>query len=372
MNTVIEKNATILGMELGEAFKQSAQAADGHTFVRASYERLKQEKIFSALVPDELGGLGWSHHDMCLFLNQLAQGCSSTALALSMHQHLVSANVWKYRKGQGAEALLKKIANEQLVLVSTGAGDWLSSTGEMKRVEGGYVVTARKHFASGSPAGNLLVTSARFTENDKTEVLHFGIPFSSKGVQVEDNWRAMGMRGTGSVSVTLTEVFVPEASVSLRRAAGEFHPFWNVVLTVAMPLIMSVYVGIAEKAAALALQHAGKKQDAHTPFLLGEMFNALTTARVMWHSMMGITNNFDFQPVNENGNEILMRKTTVAAACIETVTKASELMGGQSYLEQTGMERLYRDVLASNFHPLPEKEQHLFTGNYYLGNTLFG
>jgi hypothetical protein len=42
-----------------------------------------------------------------------------------MHQHLIAATVWKYRRGQGGEAMLTKVAENQLVLVSTGAGDWL-------------------------------------------------------------------------------------------------------------------------------------------------------------------------------------------------------------------------------------------------------
>jgi acyl-CoA dehydrogenase len=59
----------------------------------------------------------------------------------------------------------------------------------------------------------------------------------------------MGMRGTGSHTVVLEDVFVPEASVALRRPCGEYHPVWNVILTVAMPLICAAYVGLAEGAA---------------------------------------------------------------------------------------------------------------------------
>jgi hypothetical protein len=39
-------------------------------------------------------------------LRTLAQYCGSTALALSMHQHLLAANIWKYKKSQGGEEVL--------------------------------------------------------------------------------------------------------------------------------------------------------------------------------------------------------------------------------------------------------------------------
>jgi hypothetical protein len=71
-------------------------------------------------------------------LRELAQFCPSTALALSMHQHLLAAAVWRHLHGQPAEALLRKIAEAELVLVSTGAGDWLESNGKAERIDGGY------------------------------------------------------------------------------------------------------------------------------------------------------------------------------------------------------------------------------------------
>src|SRR5690349_224007 len=126
METVSTMNWKSVATDLAEELGKNATHHDrNHSFVFENYERLKSEKIFSAIIPAELGGEGWTHSEMCLFLKELAQGCSSTALALSMHQHLVAANVWKYKRGLGSEELLKKISANQLVLVSTGAGDWL-------------------------------------------------------------------------------------------------------------------------------------------------------------------------------------------------------------------------------------------------------
>ena len=64
------------------------------------------------------------------------------------------------------------------------------------------------------------------------------------------------MRATGSHTIILDNVFVPDDAVALRRPCGRFHPAWNVILTVAMPLIMSVYAGVAEAAAAIGRDQA--------------------------------------------------------------------------------------------------------------------
>src|SRR4029077_17690239 len=79
----------------------------------------------------------------------LATYCSSTALACSMDQHLVAAQIWNHLDGRPAKAMLESVAKNGLVLVSTGANDRLESNGIAEKVEGGFKITAKKPFASG-------------------------------------------------------------------------------------------------------------------------------------------------------------------------------------------------------------------------------
>jgi alkylation response protein AidB-like acyl-CoA dehydrogenase len=43
------------------------------------------------------------------------------------------------------------------------------------------------------------------------------------------------------------------------------------------------------------------------------------------------------------------------------------VVGGQGFYEGFGLERLFRDVQAAKYHPLPEKEQQQSLGEYILG-----
>ncbi len=329
---------------------------------------LKQEKIYSALVPESFGGRAWGFRDMCTFVSQLAGYHPSTALACSMHQHIVAANRYNHLQGRPGQALLEKVAANEWVLVSTGANDWLASGGSLERVDGGYLLNGVKHFASGSPGGDVLVTSAPFEDPAQGwQVFHFPVSLHAEGVTVLDNWASMGMRGSGSNSVKLENILVPDATIAVRRPRGDFHLMWCVVLPVALPLIMSVYVGTARKAAARARERCKSSQDSVTPYLLGEMENALTTAEIVLESMISIVGEFEFTADMETVNEIVKRKTIVAAACKLTAEKAVEVCGGPGYLRDNGIESLLRDVMASHFHPLQEKRQHLFTGSLAMG-----
>ena len=359
--------------ELGSDFERRAGEHDSDgSFVSENYAALKERGFFGAAIPEELGGSGVSHATMCDLLRTMAQYCSSTALAQSMHQHLLAASIWKYRHGQGAAEMLKGVAAKQVILISTGARDWLESSGEMIRCDGGFRVKAMKSFASQSTIGDVLVTSAPYNSPEHGwRVLHFAVPMKSEGVCVLNDWHTLGMRGTGSHTVRLEGVFIPESSVTLRRPRGEFHPIFNVVVTVALPLIMSVYVGIAQKAAREAISFAKRQRHPkpHLPEAIGGMLNQLVSAEVNLKDMIHIANDLDFQPENQTGQDVLCRKTNVANACINVVTQAMGIVGGQGFYRSFGLERLFRDVQAAKYHPLPEPDQQRFLGEYVIGKS---
>lgn len=357
-----------LGPRLAE---QAGELDAADRFPAEEYEALREHKVFSALVPEAYGGGGASHREMCEFLRQLAHCCPSTALALSMHQHLVAAAVANDMAGRPGRALLEKVAGSETILVSTGANDWLESNGRAEKVEGGYRVSAVKPFASGSPKGQVLVTSAAFDDpEDGPSVLHFPIPLSTEGVTLMDDWETLGMRATGSQTIRLENVFVPDAAIVLKRPRGDFHPAFAVIVTVAMPLIMSAYVGVAEQAADIALERARPRAgDPVIAMLAGEMETLLSTARIARDDLIRLANGFEFTPTPELASAVLTRKTICAKHVIATAEKALELAGGSGYFRKAGLERLLRDAHAAQFHPLPEKRQALFTGRVLLGLT---
>ncbi|MFZ5890703.1 MAG: acyl-CoA dehydrogenase family protein [Myxococcota bacterium] len=356
--------------KLGPIFSERAAQydADGR-FVAENYQLLKEHKLLSAAVPAELGGGGASHSEICHMLRELAHHCGSTALALSMHSHLVATTVFRHRQGQPGEALLRKVAAAELVLVSTGAGDWVDSVGRAERTEGGYVVNAVKRFCSGAPVGDIMITSAPCSDAERgEEVLHFPVPLTSPGVSLRHDWDTLGMRATGSHSIELRDVFVPEAAVVTRRPRGQWHPMWNVVVGVACPIFMAPYIGVAERAAELAHIAVAKREPVATLVqTLGELANSLTITRMAWSEMVTLTNDYDFAPTVDLANQMLIRKTIAANGAMATVSKAIEAVGGSAFYRRTGLERLWRDIQGAPFHPLPEKKQLEFSGRVALG-----
>ncbi len=347
-------------------FAERAAAHDAEdTFVARNIEDLKHAGFYSAMVPAELGGGGFGHGEMVRALSTLARACPATALVASMHQHLVAASVWNARRGRPGEALLRRVASEDLALVSTGATDWLSSSGELVPVDGGYEFTARKGFSSGCQSGDLVLTSGRLG----AEVLHFSLPLTTNGVRIDEDWRSLGMRGTGSHSILFEGAFVPEAAIGLRRPAGEWHPAWAVILTVALPLIMAAYVGVALEAEDIAVDAARRRGGSDLlASELGGVALARTSATTALDALVANANEFDFEPDVGRADTALRNKTLCARAVRDTVEAAFAVAGGRAfYRGGAGLERLLRDSFGAGLHPLPEARQRLFTGRLALG-----
>jgi len=334
----------------------------------AAFEHLRTAGLTSALVPLEFGGGGASHAEMGQVLRELGRYDPATAVTLSMHAHLVATQVWRHHHGMDAEKVFRKVVDDSAILISTGASDWVGSNGSAQQVEGGFKVNARKAPASGCEVGDVLVTSIRWNDAPNgPQVLHCSVPFSAKGVSIDLTWDTLGLRATGSHTVVLDQVFVPDAAVSLIRPADQWPPIWNIVLGSALPLIMAAYLGIADSALELARTSVSGRSETHVFQLLGEMMNAHTTAADVVAAMFIDADNLQFPNNDEHASRTLSRKTVATDALIETVRLALEATGGAGYTRSSDIERLYRDIHGCLFHPLPRAKQTFFTGRVALG-----
>ena len=81
----------------------------------------------------------------------------------------------------------------------------------------------------------------------------------SAEVRIERTWRAHDMRGSGSNDVVIENLFVPDAAVAFSRKAGEWHPVFQIIATIAFPLV--VYLGLAESARDIGMDHGREGRD---------------------------------------------------------------------------------------------------------------
>jgi alkylation response protein AidB-like acyl-CoA dehydrogenase len=341
--------------------------ADG-TWVSESFEALKAGGMLTLAVPTELGGMGATIREVALVDRELAKHCASTALALSMHHHVTAFTAWRYRRGlPGAEATLRRVAGGETVLVSTGGGDFTNPRGHAVKVDGGYRVSGRKQFASQSPVGSVMSTMFTFDDPERgRRVLNTAVPFGD-GVTVHDTWNAMGMRGTASNDVTIDDVFVPDERIVADRPHGVVDPPLQVICSIAFPIISAVYLGVAESAAAAALQAVRDRAD--TPTTQRQIGLIQTRLRVAGWALEGAfaAVGDDPAPSMETVAAVMAAKREIALAGIEVCDLAMEAVGGAAFVRGSVIERAYRDVRGAKLHPFTPEATLLHAGRLALG-----
>jgi alkylation response protein AidB-like acyl-CoA dehydrogenase len=355
-----------------EIASRAALADETGQFVSENYALLKQHGLVEAGIPAEFGGGDASIDDLGQMLKTLAHYCGSTALAFSMHQHQVAIPAWRWRhqKLAAVEPLLKRIAAEKIIVLTSGGSDWIAGSGKAEKVEGGYKITARKSFASGAEAAALFMTSAVLEEEGGARsVLHFGVPMNSPHVRIDPVWNTLGMRGTGSNDVVIDGHVVPETAVALKRKAGEWHPLFQIIATIAIPLIYGVYVGIAEHARDMAVTMAGKRRaDPNITQLIGQLETELRGAQIAHEYMLSVTRRN--APSAETINDVMMGRQLVARHALRAVELAMEAAGGASYFKRSELECCFRDVQGARFHPMQLVQQANYAGAMALGQPI--
>ncbi|HEX9169250.1 MAG TPA: acyl-CoA dehydrogenase family protein [Roseiarcus sp.] len=337
--------------------ERASEVDQNDCFVAENYDLLKEAGLVEAGVPQELGGGGAAISELAEMLRILGRACGATALAFSMHTHQVAIPAWRWRH--------QKVAAERLILLSSGGSDWIGGSGKAEKVEGGYRVTARKVFTSGAVAGGVLMTGAvHEAEDGSRSVIHFGASMKAAEVRIEPTWRVLGMRGSGSNDVVIENLFVPDGSVAFSRKAGEWHPVFQIIATIAFPLIYAVYLGVAESARDIAIDIARQRPQPDLS-LAGRMDTELRAAQLAHRWMLDtVARN---APSADTVNEVMIGRTLVGRHAIAAVELAMELAGGASFYRAAGLERRFRDIQGARFHVLRSGPQAHYAGATALG-----
>lgn len=91
-----------------------------------------------------------------------------------------------------------------------------------------------------------------------------------------------------------------------------------------------------------------------------------------WQRLVDNAGNLDVKPTNDTAAVALQCKSIITNHGRSAAQAAMEAVGGFSYYRKTGLERLYRDLLAGEFHPMQSSKQKEMLGNHLIGKSLAG
>jgi alkylation response protein AidB-like acyl-CoA dehydrogenase len=353
---------------------------------------LKAAGYFAAPVPVELGGLGVaSAHDLVVASSRLARGDASVAIGVNMHlvavlnmerRRQVAAAAGAERRARAFASSLEQIARDGSVLaaaISEPGQDLTRPATRATRTESGWRIDGRKMFCTMSPAATDLYVAVTYNDDDDTERYAYAmVPTDAPGVVVNDDWDALGMRASGSNSVSLDGVELPESGVRGGFRAGDAVPYMERNLVAGL-FHAAASLGIAESADQIARRAiAGRiNGDARPRMQVADNAVDLAAARgVLSRAAALIDDHYAANPASDGNAEELgalfaeaqAAKAFVNEAAVRIVDRALALSGGAGYVNGSPLARAYRDVKAGSFmHPLGANRAYDYLGRVALG-----
>ena len=178
-------------------------------FPRALVEKMREAGLYRMVIPRSLGGYQADALTYLRAVELMAEGCGSVGWNLANNGivQLVSLGL----PDEGVHEIYAQNPS------TPGAGTAVQGGGQAVPVEGGYRVTGRWSFGSGSPEASWMLGSFQILDDGKPRLSPEGKPlywrgfFSRAEVEiVPGSWDVTGLRGTGSFDWTVHDVFLPE------------------------------------------------------------------------------------------------------------------------------------------------------------------
>jgi len=366
-------------------------------FPTENFTDLARSGAMAATVPVELGGLGVSDlRDQVAGINRLARGDGSTAIAANMHIGHVRGLSWTWRHaaaaGETARAdalahIMRGVVDGSVIISAVGSEAGSPQHRPMaEAIRDGdvYRLNGRKSFATICPIATLLSVVFRIPAEtgEGWRIAASYIDRSAPGVEIQDNWDALGMRASGS-----NDIVFRDCPISARNVldVGPWGVMTDRVLALAAHGIIGLlgaFLGIAESARAVALRQItarGRSGESGVQHQVAEMEAALASARATLERaaahanelLYGSTTSATRDQVVLAAKEGQLAKMIVGRDVIDVVDHAMTLSGGSGYMATSPLARMYRDVRAAPFmQPFSPLEIFEFVGKVSLGISI--
>ena len=353
-----------------------AEANDAtETLEWSSVEALYREGLLSLKVPRELGGpevdplLYLELIDELSYINTSAGWC---AFINSTSTALCGAFI--------PDAGVERIFPGDRMPIASGA---LIPRGLATPVEGGWRVSGRWPFASGSAHSSWLLAGFRIVRNDEPGPEHMIMACPVEDVQFLNNWQVMGLQGTGSRDFVLTDYFVPEElafdlPTTDPRKGGPM--FWMGRPGFVTPDHAAFALGVARRALDEIALQAGSYQRGYlaSPIGLrgalqhdlGKCDQQLRAARALCRE--ALEDAWEFCLREERPD--LERQLRLRGACVyatdvacQVTTTAFRYGGGSAIYNDRVLQRCMRDINAAAQHFMVNTSAYDNLGQFRLG-----
>lgn len=340
--------------------------------------------VMGMIIPRELGGGGFSITSYNRALQRIGESCGSTAVMVSAHQSIGCGALVLFGSDEQKQKYLRRMAKDTLsafCLSEPNVG--CDAGGQETRCElsadgSHYILNGEKKWATSGALAGMFTVMAKQKIDGRDRVTALICTPDMDGIDIFSRNRSKcGIRGTWQARIKFTNVKVPRANLLHKEGKG-----LNVALTCLNYGRCTLSAGMVGAARA-AYEQAGKwalhRHQFDRPIadfdLIQDKIAIMGAYDYALDAMLYMTTGI----VDRQDEDIMLETAICKVFCSEigfrTVDHALQVMGGEGYMTENVVERLWRDSRINIIVEGANEVMHSFVfayGSKQLGEYMLG
>ena len=326
-------------------------------------------------IPRHWGGLGHDYVSSMLAVEAIANASATVAVALTVTNSLVAELIAHAGRDQQRERWLRKLATGEVIgafaLSEPDAGtDAANQKTTAVRVSGGYSIRGRKVWVANAEEASIAIVFACTRPGVRGQgVTAFLVPMDAPGITRTARADSLGVRGLGCMDLEL-DIHVADDQVLGHVDQGFRLAMW--ALQGGRVAIAAQALGIGRAAVAEAIRYARQRNQFGQPianyqaiqWMLADMATELDAARML--TLKAATAK-DRQ--ERSAFEASMAKLAASEAAHKAADKAMQILASAGYRRGSVVERLFRDVRATEIYQGTSEAQRMIIATTILSSA---
>jgi alkylation response protein AidB-like acyl-CoA dehydrogenase len=343
-------------------------------FPRAVVREAAARGYLGMRVPRDFGGGEVDLVSYALALEAIARASATVSVILAVHNSLVTDTLMRVGSDHQRRTWLPRLASGEILgafaLSEADAGtDAANQATTATRVDDGYRLSGRKVWvANGQVAGVAVVFAATTPGARGRGISAFLVPLDRAGVRRERVVDSLGVRGLGCVDLVLDDLHVGDDERLGDENAG--FAIARHALEAGRIAIAAQALGVGQAALDEALAHARTRETFGRPiaqyqaiqWFLADMATELEAARMLTLKAAAVG-----EGPEPWGADAAMAKLAASEAAHRAADKAMQILASAGYRRGSTVERLFRDVRATEIYQGTSEVQRMIIAAAVLG-----
>ena len=365
----------------GERVAPAAAAIDEDgAFPRGLVDEAAALGLMGITTPIEWGGAGRDYVSYALALEALASASGVVAVIAAINNSLVAEPIAAFGSDLQKTTWLRRLATGQslgaFALSEEHAGSDAANQQTIARLgENGYVIDGRKVWVANAAVADLVIVFAATQPGMRGRgVSAFLVPMDTPGITRVASADSLGVRGLGCMDLELADVQVDADAMLGGPGEGFRLAMW--ALDGGRVAIAAQALGVGAAALREALQHAKTRQAFGQPignyqaiqWMLADIATELDAARLLTLKAAGSVGRslHATDPQGTRAVDASMAKLFASEAAHRAADKAMQILASKGYRRGSVVERLFRDVRATEIYQGTSEVQRMVIAEHIL------